>query len=440
MVSFCTLIELFRGLSLDLSVAKRRSLIAARRSSPQLLILCLLSGCTILSSPSPQQVLITEPELVPSIHLKSSEEEKTKTSLRLQSPDTESSGSRAEDGALFDGMSTSLRNRVADSIDDSSGSDDDPEFNYPNLCVDPAQRYHDDFGVDEEHDPFLLPWLMNLIFEDRWLLAEKDPAQALKNQYKRQLKINIRDPDPDTANFPNGAYTLPKGRFYIENSPIGFYRRSADGNQPSMYQWEYLLRYGLTDNLEFRVFSNGITHQSGSGDQSSILGYQPLAFDFKANFWEENTRYHIPAMGLEIYLQTPLFGSSAFNNGTQPSVNLLFDQTLPFEIGFEYNIGYTGVQNSEGQIAYQFSYQWSLQREVVTDLDVFFHGFYNAAALPRLTQFQSSSQAAIPNVTVVGVGSIWTVNNRLAVFGSYNFGVTPDAPISFALMGFALAL
>ena len=29
-------------------------------------------------------------------------------------------------------------------------------------------------------DRFLFPWLMNLIFEDRWLLAESDPAAALR--------------------------------------------------------------------------------------------------------------------------------------------------------------------------------------------------------------------------------------------------------------------
>lgn len=41
-------------------------------------------------------------------------------------------------------------------------------------------------------------------------------------------------------------------------------------------------------------------------------------------------------------------------------------------------------------------------------------------------------------VTVIGVRGIWAVNDRLAVFGSYNFGLTPDTPSPFALMGFAL--
>jgi hypothetical protein len=279
-----------------------------------------------------------------------------------------------------------------------------------------------------------------LIFEDRWLLTDKDPDDAVKNQLRRRMKIDIRDPDPDTANFPNGAYTLPKGRMYIETSPVGFYAASRSGNQPRTYQWEYLIRYGLTDNLEFRIFSNGLTSQAAQGPQPAVTGNSPLAFDFKANFWEENTRYHIPAMGVEIYLQTTLLGSSAFNSGTQPSIALLFDQSLPFGVGFEYNFGLTGVQNNQGQIAYQFSYQWSLQREVVKDFDVFFHGFYNAAALPRLTRFQTASMAVIPNVTVMGFGGIWTVNDRVAVFGSGNFGVTADSPKTIVLMGFAVAL
>ena len=144
-------------------------------------------------------------------------------------------------------------------------------------------------------------------------------------------------------------------------------------------------------------------------------------------------------MGIEVYIQTT-FGSPAFNGGTQPSMNLLFDQSLPLEIGFEYNFGITGVQNNLGQIVYQFSYQWSFQREVVKDFDVFFHGFYNAAALPRFLQFkEAATQAQIPNVTVMGLGAIWTVNDRLAVFGSYNFGVTSSSPKTIALLGFAVA-
>ncbi len=223
---------------------------------------------------------------------------------------------------------------------------------------------------------------------------------------------------------------------YIENSPVGFY--GAGKQSPRIYQWEFLTRYGLTDNLEFRIFSNGLTVQGSKFKTPAATGFSPLAFDLKANFWEENPRYFIPAVGAEIYLLTTL-GSPAFNAGTQPSMNLLFDQTLPLEIGFEWNVGITGVQTTAGNVLYEFSFQWSFQREVVEDFDVFFHGFYNAAALPRLANVQGFSQISLPTVVVAGVGAIWTVNDRLAIFGSYNFGMTPGSPSTIALSGFAVA-
>jgi len=332
-------------------------------------------------------------------------------------------------------MSSILRNRFLE----TANSGEEPKFDYPDVNADPIDYYRDRYGVSRPAaDRFLFPRLVNLIFEDRWLLNDADPRKAVDNQLRRRLKVDIRDPDPDTANFPNGAYTIPKGRVYIENSPLGLYNTSRNGTQPRIYQWEFLFRYGITDNLEFRIFSNGLSHQSAQKHTPAVTGFSPLAFDFKANFWEENTRYFIPAMGIEVYLQTEL-GSSAFNSGTQPSINILFDQSLPFDLNFEYNLGITGVQNDFGQIAYQFSFQWSLQREIIKDFDLFFHGFYNAAALPRLLQFQETA-SSIPQITVMGVGGIWTVNDRLAVFGSYNFGVTSAAPQTIALMGFAIGL
>jgi hypothetical protein len=331
------------------------------------------------------------------------------------------------------GLSAILRNRIEGSV----GAGEEAQFTYPDIHSDPAKNYRNRYGLEGDNDRFVFPWLVNVIFEDRWLLAESDPAAALKNQLRRRTKIDIRDPDPDTANFPNGAYTLPKGRIYVETSPVGFY--GASKSTPRVYQWEYLLRYGLTDNLEFRIFSNGFTAQARQGKQPATTGYSPLAFDFKANFWEENTKYFIPAMGMEVYLQTT-FGSPVLNGGTQPSISLLFDQSLPLGIGFEWNVGINGAQTGTGQTVYQFAFQWSFQREVVKDFDVFVHGFYNEASLPRVLNFQTvAANSAVPNINVVGAGAIWTVNDRLAIFGSYNFGTTQGSPRTIALSGFALA-
>jgi Putative MetA-pathway of phenol degradation len=333
------------------------------------------------------------------------------------------------------GMSSILRNR----LDRAVGAGQAPEYSYPDIRAQPAQIYRDRYGVfqDEEPDRFLFPWIMNLIFEDRWLLAERDPAVALQNQLRRRLNVDIRDPDPDTANFPNGAYTLPKGRFYVENSPVGFYGPSRLSS--AQYNWEYLLRYGMTDNLELRIFSNGLTATKG---KNGAVGLSPLAFDFKINFWEENTRYWLPAMGAEFYLQTTL-GSPAFNSGTQPSIALLFDQTMPLGFNLEQNFGITGNRGVLGENVYAFSYQWAVQHQIVKDFDMFWQGFYNAAALPRLRNFTNllppGEHRENPTAVVTGVGAIWTVNDRLAIFGSYNFGLTKFSPSTIALLGFAVA-
>lgn len=168
----------------------------------------------------------------------------------------------------------------------------------------------------------------------------------------------------------------------------------------------------------------------------------PLAFDFKANFWEENTRYWLPAMGAEIYLQTTL-GSPAFNSGTQPSIALLFDQTLPLGFNLEQNFGITGNRGILGENVYAFSYQWAVQHQIIKDFDMFWQGFYNAAALPRLRNFAKleppGENHQNPTAVVTGVGAIWTVNDRLAIFGSFNFGLTSFSPSTIALLGFAVA-
>ena len=151
----------------------------------------------------------------------------------------------------------------------------DNRSQFPDLFDDPLEGS----GIPKsERDPFLFAPLMNLIQGDVWRV-EDDPNVARQKRLRRQSNIDIRDPDPDTANFPNGAYTLPKGRMYLETSPVGLYGSSK--NTPKTYQWEYLMRYGLTDNLEFRIFSNGLTVQKGA---KRVIGYSPLAFDFKIHF------------------------------------------------------------------------------------------------------------------------------------------------------------
>lgn len=267
-----------------------------------------------------------------------------------------------------------------------------------------------------------------------------------------QSRRSIQFPGPDLAGFPNSSFTLPKGRAYIETDPLAIYTASKLRNY--RYNFEYLLRYGLTDDVELRIFSNGYTyelmHAAASGGSAGSLsttktknstnkptpttGFSPLAFDLKVHLWDENRDYFVPSAALECYIQTT-FGSPAFNSGTQPSLALNFDSGLPGGFTLEYSVGISGNQSSQGTTYYQAAFQWSVQHNVVGNFDAYIHGYLNNTDLPRINFSQRSEDA------VIGIGGIWTATDRFAIFGSYNFGLNPPASHSnVALLGFAYAL
>ena len=269
-----------------------------------------------------------------------------------------------------------------------------------------SELLSDDLAEDEEGRP---DYGDSTYFPD----ARNDPTEP-----------DIRKPGPDTANFPNSPYTLRQGRFYVEVSPVFLSGPSA--GSPRTYNAEFLLRYGLTDRVELRLFGNGPTAERGRYASS---GFAPLAWDLKVNFWKENRKHWIPAVGLEAFILTPT-GSPGLNQGTQPSLNLLFDHTLPFEILFEWNVGFVGdpSPNSKNGSVLEPAVQWAFQREVFEDFDIFFQGYFNGPTLPRFG-----------DGIVLGGGAVWALNTRLSLFGSYNAGVTEAAPDTIFQFGGAVA-
>ncbi len=110
---------------------------------------------------------------------------------------------------------------------------------------------------------------------------------------------NVSDPGPDLGDFPNSAYTLPRGKVYIEFAP--FTLAGPDAQNPSSYITPFLLRYGVTDDVEFRIFGSGYTHIFGSNDQD---GFSPISLDTKIHLWDQNNDWLVPAVSFEAYLQT----------------------------------------------------------------------------------------------------------------------------------------
>jgi hypothetical protein len=257
---------------------------------------------------------------------------------------------------------------------------------------------------------------------------------------------DLSKPGPDMGDFPNSAFTLPMGRWQIEFSPVTL--ANADRQNPAVFVAPYLLRYGLTDDVEFRVFGNGVTHPFGS---SPSTGFSPLNLDFKVHLWNDRKEWLIPAMSLEVYLLTQ-WGSSQFDGGWQPSLNLNFDLPIAKKTNLEWTLGYTGVQEAinihtkERFIPRfnilvpgihrtidtnfnQFTAQWAVEYEVNDRFQIFAHGLHNGAILLNLGAGE-----------MVGVGAFYKFSSRLMGFGSINTGLSPNLPSCAGQIGFALAL
>ncbi|MHC5542639.1 transporter, partial [Singulisphaera rosea] len=274
----------------------------------------------------------------------------------------------------------------------------------------------------EDGPPALRPRLGDLLNDSSEKEQEKDSTYFPEARDDPE-EPDIRSPGPDTANFPNSPYTLPQGRFYVEVSPL--FLSGASAGSPKTYNAEFLLRFGLTDRVELRLFGNGPTYEQGKG---SANGMAPLAWDLKLNLWKENVKYYIPAAGLEVFLLTPS-GSRRLNQGTQPGIALLFDHTLPYGFLLEWNVGLVGDPSPNNHFsALEPIAAWALQHEIVEGFDVFYHGYFNGATLPRFG-----------DGVEMGGGAIWAVNKRLSLYGSYNAGLSKAAPNTLVQFGGAIA-
>lgn len=255
---------------------------------------------------------------------------------------------------------------------------------------------------------------------------------------------NISEPGPDMGDFPNSSFTLPKGRMYFEMAPLTFV--SPDRFTPAAYVLPFLFRYGITDDVEFRLLGNGATIIAGDKGTS---GFSPLILDMKIHLWDGKKECFIPASSLEVAIQTNM-ASPVFRGGVQPALNMNFDLKITEKTNIEWTIGYAATQDAvdvrtgerfiprHGFISdFQkanlnvnlFSVQWALEYDVTEKLQVFAHGYYNGSVFLQ----QGAG-------VVAGVGLFWKASNRLTWYGSCNAGLDNNvAPLSTQI-GFALAI
>ncbi|MDD2767656.1 MAG: hypothetical protein PHT19_02900 [Methylococcus sp.] len=299
-------------------------------------------------------------------------------------------------------------------------------------------------AVKPAHDPVTYREHVHSTKPDQPPQKRREPAASPPPEPSPEPSaLTIGEPGPDLSNFPNSSYTLPEGGIYVEMSP--FTMQGASSNSVKQYNWEVLFRYGLTDDVELRLFTQGLTVQ---GPPQSATGFSPLTFDTKVHLYKDDFEYFNYSVGMEAYVQTT-WGSSVYDGGTQGSLMLNADHVLPWDIALNWNFGYVSLQDFKGAEVILPSFQWALQRDVVDDFALFIQGYINAAALPRtlhagrvLPRLQhAGSVSSVQDLQehMLGVGFQWTVTDRIAVFGSYSGALGDYVPSYLGTMGLAVA-
>lgn len=285
-------------------------------------------------------------------------------------------------------------------------------------------------------DPSPAPVAVVNALEDNIMVVRPDSTTADRHKDSAATapvsRVTIRSPGPDLSNLPNSSCTLPKGGVYVEMVPLAL--QGASNNSPKLYNCEILLRYGLTNFMELRLYTLGFSVQ---GPPQSTAGFSPLTFDTKIHLAEDTWKYFNYSLGLEAYIQTT-WGSEAFDSGTQYSLTMNVDHALPCDVALNWNLGFVVMDGPTGEEVVEPSFQWAFQRDVISDLAVFIQGYINNESLLRS---RSDSRTTAEDVTeyAVGAGFNWTLNDRVALFGSNNIGMDQSTPDYAGTLGFAVA-
>ncbi len=191
---------------------------------------------------------------------------------------------------------------------------------------------------------------------------------------------DIKNPGLDLGDYPNSAYTIPACACQIEFTPFSIMAED-EYNQPA-YFTQFLLRFGLTDDVEFRILGNGFT---AVYTEPQMIGFSPIALDAKVHLWDAKREWLLPASSLEVILSTD-WGTPAFCDGYQPSINLNFDLPITDTLTFECTVGYGEVVGLASQRSpqggplttrenvNQVSFSWSFGQDLTEDLQVFVTG------------------------------------------------------------------
>jgi len=234
---------------------------------------------------------------------------------------------------------------------------------------------------------------------------------------------SMRDPGPDTPDFPDSAFTVKPGVVYVETSMAYL---SAKRPTTREYATPTLLRVGVTEKLELRFSTVGYLQENGP--EGSVAGLGQFALGFKRNIWDEDEQRGIPAFGIMGVLAIPTASANLDNGAAEPFLFFNFDHTLPFDWSLNWNGGIAWLKGDDDERFVQGSLLWAFTRQWNDDFATFWHGYLTVPGF-------SGEEEEL----VTGPGFLKYLGDRVVIDASYNFGATSGSPNRFIRIGLSAA-
>ena len=263
---------------------------------------------------------------------------------------------------------------------------------------------------------------------------------------------DILNPGPQLPTFPTNTGTLPQGDVYLEYTPFSYEGGTpgrpgqVEHGQGKFYN-QFLAHVGVTDDLEVRAYGSGLTWNEGRPSNTS---FSPLSFSAVYKFWGEGHLFpEMPAFAIEASVNTQWLGNSSQNSGTNPGLQFAFSKDIWFDTNLNISLGpmrslsnptINGVET--GQYHWDFLFQWALQRDIIeNELAIFAHGYYNGTQAESIPAEDGTNQRPLTQTgkAVVGGGLIWTITDRVSMFGQISGGLNSVSPAIVSWSGFAVA-
>ena len=223
------------------------------------------------------------------------------------------------------------------------------------------------------------------------------------------LQARAADDDqivPDRPDFVESSIAVGKGRFQLETSLAAERDRSAGVRERGVFT-PTLLRYGLSDNVELRLETDGWTRQHTSIDNPpASLRTSGMADSSLGVKWHvQDAAGGLPSVAVLVHADLPSGAAELRGHGVRPSLRLSAEWDLPDDFSIGVMPGVASQTSDDGRRFTGAMLGVSLGK----DWNARWHSFVEVAA-PQIARTRDGGTQAI-----LDIGAAYLVNNQCQI-------------------------